>query len=319
MSDADLAVEEAPLPAPRATAPTLLHRIEYVAAVGLVAFLRLIGVERASALGGGALGVFGPLLRTISRRGEDNLRMIYPDWDEARIRRTIRGVWDNLGRTGAEFAHLDAFADGSRIAIEGIEHIGAAQRSGRPIIFVSGHFANWELMPISLKKLGVDFALVYRAANNPLIDRLVIAARARVASRWQTPKGKGARPLVDALRAGRSLALLVDQKLTDGPATALLGRMAPTGQLPARLALKYDATLLYATLERLPKARFRCVVRPPFDFVRTDDLDADIARLTRRINDALGRDIDARPEQWLWLHRRWGKTLPAPPAPQEEV
>ncbi|MBY0422200.1 MAG: lysophospholipid acyltransferase family protein, partial [Parvularculaceae bacterium] len=224
---------------------------------------------------------------------------------------------ENLGRTGAEFAHLDAFANTARVEIEGRQLVEDARRSGRPMIFVSGHFANWEIMPIALRVLGVDYALVYRAANNPLVDGLIIRERARVATRWQTPKGKGARPLVDALRSGRSLAMLVDQKLTDSPPAPLLGRLAPTGQIAARLALKFDAVLFYATLERLPKARFRIIVRPRLAVERTDDLDQDVAALTRRINEAIGRDIDARPEQWLWLHRRWGKSLPAPLAEED--
>lgn len=315
------ALDEAPLPEPRDARPTLLHRAEYLAARGLLALLRPLGVERASALGGAVLGAVGPLVRPVSRRGEDNLRMIHPDWSEREIRRVIRGVWSNLGRTVAEFAHFDAFDLGgpeARIEIVGREHIETVRASGRPMIFVSGHFANWEAMLIALRLLEVPYAFVYRAANNPLVDALVIRLRAAAMTRHQAPKGpKGARALVETLRAGRSLALLVDQKLTDGAPTPLLGRMAPTGQTPARLALKFRVPIVYASLERLPRARFRLVVHPPIEPAPTDDADADARRLTARLNALIGADIRARPAQWLWLHRRWGKTLPAPPAPQD--
>lgn len=315
--------DETPLPAPRDTTPTFAHRLEYALTLGLFALLRPLGIERASALGGAFLRTFGPLIRPISRRGEDNLRMIYADWDDTRLRRTIAGVWDNLGRTAAEFAHLQALDAGgaeARVDIQGTEILAPYIAANQPVIFVSGHFANWETMLIAIKALGMPFSFIYRPANNPLVDALIIAERARTMTRHQTPKGpRGARSLVDALKSGRSLAFLVDQKLTDGVMAPFMGRMAPTAPTAARLSLKYGAPLIYASLERLPRARFRLTVNPPLTVAPSDDLDTDIYRLTTQVNAAIEHDVRARPEQWLWLHRRWGKTLPAPLAdpPQE--
>lgn len=314
MSDA--ALEETPLPAPRDRSPTLLHRIEFWLATAMIACLRLVGVERASAIGGAVLGAIGPCFRRVSMRGEANLKMIYPDWDEARVRRTIRGVWNNLGRTTTEFAHLDAFdieGKDARIEIDGRDIVDRLASSGRPMIFVSAHFANWEILSVALRRIGLAYGLVYRAANNPLIDAMIIRLRAKSGTRLQIPKGsRGARALVEALKSGRSLALLVDQKLTDGISAPFMGRAAPTGPTPARLAIKFGAPIVYASVERLPRARFRVTVRPPIFPPTTGDHDANILDLTSRINAEIERDIRARPEQWLWLHRRWGKRLPVP-------
>lgn len=300
----------------RARPVTLLHRLEYGVVVALLAVLRPLSIDAASALGGAFLGAVGPLLRPISKRGEANLRMIYPDWDDQRVRRTIAGVWRNLGRTGAEFAHLETFGVGgpdARIEIRGRERLARIAASGKPAIFVSGHFANWETMAIALRATGVPFALVYRAANNPLVDRLIIRRRMRTMTPHQIPKGaRGARALVESLRAKRSIAMLIDQKLTDGVIAPFMGRDAPTGAAAARLALKYGAPIYYAAVERAGGARLKITLHPPIAYAPTGDQDADVLALTSLINAALEADVRARPDQWLWLHRRWGKTLPAP-------
>ncbi len=296
--------------------PTLAHRLEYGIVAVLFGLLRFIGVDAASALGGAFLGTVGPMLRPISKRGEANLRMIYPDWDDRRVRRTIRGVWANLGRTGAEFAHLDAFGVGgpdARVDLRGREHLARVAASGKPALFISGHFANWETMTIALRASGVPFALVYRPANNPLVDRLILRARTAATTPHQIPKGaKGARAMVEALRARRSIAMLVDQKLTDGVTAPFMGRDAQTGAAAARLSLKYGAPIYYASAERLGGARVRLTVHPPIAFTPTGEQEADMLALTTLINAAIEKDVRARPEQWLWLHRRWGKVLPAP-------
>lgn len=304
-------------------AVTLSHRLEYGLVLALFSFLRMLGVDAASALGGAFLGFVGPMIRPISKRGEANLSMIFPDWDKQRIQRTIRGVWTNLGRTGAEFAHLDAFGVGgpdARIEVRGRERLSRLAASGKPAIFVSGHFANWEAMTIVLRAAGIPHALVYRTANNPLVDRLIRRERERTMTAHQIPKGaRGARALVECLRARRSIAMLIDQKLTDGVIAPFMGRDAPTGAAAARLALKYGAPIHYGSSERLGGARFRVTVHPAIAFEPTGDQDADILALTTLINAAIENDVRARPDQWLWLHRRWGKVWPAPisgaPAP----
>ncbi|MBB5519104.1 lysophospholipid acyltransferase family protein [Amphiplicatus metriothermophilus] len=309
--------EETPLPAPRSNRPaTIGHRIEYAATRFLFFLFGLIGVDRASALAGGFTRFVGPKLRRISARGEENLRRAFPDWSENAVRRAVAGVWENLGRTAAEFAHLDRFdpfAPDSRVEIVGAERLRAVAAGAGPAIFVSGHFANWEVMSVALKAAGVDYAVVYRAANNPLVDALIIETRARVMSRHQIPKGKrGARALVEALRAGRSLAMLVDQKLNDGIAVPFMGRPAMTTPAPARLALKFGAPVIPMGIERLAGARFRLTVYDPIAHAPTGDLAEDVRSLTILINEALEARIRARPEQWLWLHRRWPKDDGAP-------
>lgn len=303
------AIGETPLPRRSDRKVTALHVFEYALVRGLFVFFRIIGIDAASALAGGFMRVVGPMIRPVTARAEENLKAAFPDWDARRRREVIAGVWENLGRVAGEFAHLDkfrAYETGGRIEMIGAEHFFRTAREGPPGIFVSGHFANWELMAIAMRQAGVRTAFVYRAANNPLVDEFIIRTRAQVMGRRQIPKGRrGARALVDALRSGASLAMLVDQKLNDGIAAPLFGRPAMTTPAPARLALKFGAPIHPAAIERTKGAHFRMTVREALAFAPTGEEEEDVRRLTAMINATIEEAARRRPEQWLWLHRRW--------------
>lgn len=306
------AADEIALPAPRSNRPvTLLHRVEYALALLLGGFFRLIGVDAASALAGGFMRALGPLIGPIHRRGRTNLKIAFPQWREGEIEKALRAAWENIGRTAAEFSHLEKFDPdaGGRVEIVGRERFDAVIASGEPAIFVSGHFANWEVTPRTMHAAGVDYCFVYRAANNPLVDGLIIRTRGAVMSRRQIPKGRrGGRDMLEALKAGVSLAMYVDQKLNSGGIPSpLFGRPAMTATAAARMALKYGAPVIPVDLVRLEGARFRMTVGAPLAFAATGDLNADVEALTARINLEIERMIRNAPGQWLWFHRRWGK------------
>lgn len=304
--------EEIELPAPRSNRPvTFMHRVEYVLALALGGLFRLIGVDASSALAGGFMSLVGPMIGPIHKRGRVNLKIAFPDWSEAEIERTLRAAWENIGRTAGEFPHLDKFDPdaGGRIDLAGREKLDAVIASGKPAVFVSGHFANWEVTPRTMHAAGLDYCFVYRAANNPLIDGLVIKTRGRVMSRRQIPKGRrGGRDMLEALNAGVSLAMYVDQKLTSGGVPSpLFGRPAMTAPAAARMALRFGAPVIPVDLVRLEGARFRMTVGDPLDFAPSGDAAADVEALTARLNLEIERMVRQAPGQWLWFHRRWGK------------
>ena len=300
------------LPERRSNRPiTLMHRLEYGLVLGLVGFFRLVGLDAASTIAGGFMGAVGPRLRSLSKRAEDNLRAAFPDWTDAQIRAATKQVWTNLGRIGAEFAHLEKFrpfAEGGRVTVIGAERLHAVAAGDKPVILVSGHFANWEIMSIVFHHAGLSYGVVYRAANNPLVDELIINKRGAVMSRRQIPKGKrGGRALMENLKAGRSLAMLVDQKLNDGLSVPFMGREAMTAPAAARLALKFSLPIIPVSIERKGGARFHVTVHEPLDFAPGGDTGEDVYALTKAINEKLEDFIRARPGEWLWLHRRWPK------------
>jgi KDO2-lipid IV(A) lauroyltransferase len=290
---------------------TISYAIQYALARALLAVFRLMSVDRASAIAGGFMRRVGPLIRPISRRGDMNLRLIFPEWDEKKRKETIAAIWENLGRMAAEFAHLDKFDAGDpngRLEFIGAEHFVSTGMTGRPTIFVSGHFANWEIMSIVLQFTGLKYGLVYRAANNPLVDGLIIKMRGERMSRMQVPKGnRGGRALIDMMRSGVSLAMLVDQKLNEGITVPFLGHPAKTATAAARLALRFSAPVVPASIERLAGAYFRVRIHEPIRYEPTGNLSVDVTKLTTLINESIGAAIRERPEQWLWFHRRWPK------------
>lgn len=305
-------VPEIALPEPRDRKVTLSHRAEYALTIMLAGFFRLVGVDAASAIGGGVARAVGPLIWVVSNRAKRNLQIAFPEWPAPKVREAISDVWENLGRVTAEFAHLARFdpdAADSRVEINGRERLEEIAKCNRPAIFVSGHFANWEIMSIALHAIGIDYGVVYRAANNPLIDALIIRERANVMTRRQIPKGKrGGRDMIEAIKAGASLAMLVDQKLTTGGFPApFFGKPAMTAPAAARLALKYSAPVIPIEIERLKGARFRVTAHPAMRFAPSGDSSADTKALTALINLEIEAMIRARPGQWLWLHRRWEK------------
>ena len=301
------------LPERRSNRPvTFGHRVEFAFVAALLRVFRLVSVDRASNLSGATMRRIGPMIRPVTKRAEANFRLIYPEWSKEKIRETIADVWENLGRTAAEYAHLEAFkTDGEdpRIVMEGVDDIMHVFDNPGRAVFVSGHFANWEISGIAANQLKLPFGVIYRSLNNPLVDELIIKKRAAVTTRRQIPKGAaGARAMIDLLKEDLSIAFLADQKLnTGGVRVPFMGHMAMTAPAAARIAVRFKLPVIPISTERLNGARFKVTTHPPIDFKPSGDLPADVETLTTKINEALEHDIRARPGQWLWFHRRWPK------------
>ena len=283
-----------------ATPASWAHRFEAWGAALVLAIFGWLPLDAASALGGALARWIGPRLG-ISHRARHNLRAALPELSPAQIERIVRGMWDNLGRVAAEYPHLRRIrvfeADG-RVETRGIEHLDQALAAGRRVVMFGGHLANWEIAALAAGQYGIDIAQIYRAANNPLVDRMV--ARLRGGTGELIPKGAVAsRRAVAALRRGGHVSLLADQKLNDGIAVPFFGRPAMTAPALALLALRFDCVVLPARVERLKGAHFR------LDLPRSGDRDADVAALMRTVNATLESWIRERPKQWFWVHSRW--------------
>ncbi len=281
---------------------------EFAEAAGLWSILALFGclpVDWASALGGRVGRFFGPHLG-LSRRALKNLQRAFPENDARENRRILRGMWDNLGRAFAEYPHLAwiCAAESGRVEIVNGEAVAELMGDGKPGIVFGGHFANWEVGPSTIHRLmGTSLLSVYRAANNRWTERVF---RHLLRSRRTVAKGKqGGRELVAHLNHGGHIAMLVDQKLNDGIAVPFFGRDAMTAPAVARLGLRYGCPILPIRVERLEGARFRFTVLPRVEVTDTGNTTADVLAIMTKINGVLETWVRARPEHWLWLHRRW--------------
>jgi Kdo2-lipid IVA lauroyltransferase/acyltransferase len=271
----------------------------------LMGFFKIIGLDAASAAGG-FLGrhVFTRL--PPAKIARDNLRAAYPGMSADEIAKTVRAVCENLGRVVAEYPHLGLMTLGERIEVEGREYGDAAFASGKGVMFISGHFSNWETMHIAGQQLRYDGAIVERPPNNPFVARWIDKQRAILGPKVQIGKGaQGTRKIFTLLRRGKSVFLLVDQKTGQGVPAKFFGRDAMTTHAPATLALRLGAILLPASAERTDGAHFRVRIYPPIEFAPSGDIDADTLALTQNITGKIEEIVRERPAQWLWIHRRW--------------
>src|SRR5437763_16276681 len=202
-----------PLAAEPAAAVRWSHRIEAWGAALFLAAMRALPLDAASAVGGAVARWVGPRLG-VSNRARRNLIAALPELSVARIEAIVRGMWDNLGRVAAEYPHLRdirVFSPDGRVETQGIEHLDRALAAGRPVILFGGHLGDWEIAALAAAQYGLDIAQIYRAANNPLVDRMISQFRGHRGE--FIPKGVVAsRRAIAALRRGAHLALLADQK-----------------------------------------------------------------------------------------------------------
>ena len=288
---------------------SLPQKLRYGAEAALflafMGFFRLVGLDAASAVGGFIGRVFFARTR-VTRRARDNLALAFPEKSAAERETIIRAMWDNLGRTVAEYAHLDKFdlyGSAPRIRVENVAEIEKIR--GQGMLILSGHFANWEIMPIAAARFGLDGAIVYRPPNNPYVDRYICRARAKKGYAEQISKHQGVKRIFTLLRSGKAILLLADQKTNEGIPAPFFGRDAMTTPAPAALALKLKVPVVFASNKRLGGARFAVTVHPPLDFAPSGDEDADMRTMTIAINRRLEEMVRADPSQWLWIHRRW--------------
>jgi KDO2-lipid IV(A) lauroyltransferase len=281
-----------------------------------IGFFRLFGVDAASAIGG-AFGRHVLYRTSITNRARANLRAAYPDKSDDEIEAIVREMWDSLGRTIAEYAHLGKFSvrgDHPRIEVTGTQYAEDAIAAGKGVIFVSGHFANWEMLPLTAAQLGYESGAVYRPVNNPYVDRWMVNQRIANGPKELIAKGaQGTRRIFTFLRGGKFILVLADQKTNEGVPAPFFGRIAMTTPAPAALALKLGSVILVASNERIGGgARFRMTVHKPIEFTPSGDYERDVLDLTIRINEVLEDCVRYRPSQWLWIHRRWPKDGEAP-------
>jgi KDO2-lipid IV(A) lauroyltransferase len=287
----------------------VLYALEYALFASVMGLFRVLGVSRASDLGGWLARTLGPRI-PVTRRARRNMAAAMPELTAAEREAHIIKMWDSLGRTFGEYAHIDrinSMGSDPRVEIVGAEHASNAIAKGKGGLFVSGHCGNWELMPPCIRALNLKGTLVYRPQNNPFVDAWISRQRSLGLPGLAAKGGDGARAIIRTLRDGQFIAMLVDQKMNEGISVPLFGREAMTPTGAPSLALRHGSPIVPAWCERLPGPRFRVTIYPPIPFPNTGNRDKDTYEMALSLNQFIEARVRENPMNWLWLHNRWPK------------
>lgn len=286
------------------------YLLETAAVYAAYGFFRLLPLDAASALGGRIGRWLGPRFG-LTRIARANLAAAFPDKSAAEIERILMGMWDNLGRTSAEVAHLRRIWE--RVTLEGGEWLDKTRETKTAAIYCAAHLANWEVCAIAAQRHGVPIHLVYRKPNNAGVDSLLRHARDAGAAGHIEKGVGGAREMVALLRQGAAIGILADQRLSEGIPVPFFGRNAMTAPALAHFALKFGCPIYPTRIERLYDdsgawrggCHFKMTIHPAMPVPQTADKDAAAREMMTDFNARLESWVRERPEQWLWIHRRW--------------
>jgi KDO2-lipid IV(A) lauroyltransferase len=286
----------------------LAYRRQAIGASAVFAVFGALPLDRASALGGWLARRLGPL-SPAHRVALENLRRAFRRKTDAELHHIVMAMWDNLGRTLAEYPHLGTFmTDTSRgEVVDRSNYLSQLKEDGIAAVLVGMQFGNWELSTVPGFRSGLRQHHFYREPNNPYVDRLIARMRRAMLQEGYLPKGaQGARQAAALLKNHAHIGMLVDQKQNEGIAVPFFGRDAMTTTAPAAFARRFGLPMVADRVVRLNGARFRIYVEP-LEVLRTEDRTADIREMTHRISAMFENWIRQDPEQWLWVHRRWPK------------
>ena len=282
---------------------------EFISIISLFLIFKIIGLKNASNLGS-ILGRFiGPLFRS-KEITKQNIKTALGEIDKKEENMIINSMWSNIGRTFAEYVFLKDFkfnkTNFDHMKINGINYLEEIKKNNETVIFYSCHFANFELMAMELDKFGIKCAAIYRPLNNFFLNPLMEYLRMKYICPIQIPKGRmGMREIIGKVKDGYSIALMVDQRVSEGPRTLFFNKLAHTTTIPAQLALKYNCKLVPISIKRKEGANFEMDIHEPYEIQRTGNDEEDTTNITLKINQTMEKMIIDNPLQWIWPHNRW--------------
>jgi len=283
--------------------------LEFFIVIIFFIIFKIIGLKLSSDLGEIIGKYFGPLFRkkTIAKK---NILIAFPDLNEKSINEMIERMWKNIGRIFGEYIHINKFSiiDQKKIKIvfANKNNFELLKKNNKPVVFFSGHFANFELMAKCLQELGFNIGAIYRPLNNIFLNPIMEFIRKKYICPIQIEKGSnGTKKLIKHISTNGPLALMIDQRLSSSIRVPFFNQSASTTTTPAQLAIKYDALLIPVFLKRLEKTNFEFFIEEPLIINRTSDYDKDIFNITQIMNKKIEEFIKRDPAHWLWSHDRW--------------
>ena len=277
---------------------------EFIFIIPIFIIFKIIGYKNATNLGEIIGKKFGPLFRS-NYKIQKNLKDSNIGNSEEDRKIIINNMWGNYGRIFAEYMYIKKYRENSlsnNIEVVGQNILEEIKNKNKPVIFVSGHFNNFELMAMHLEKSGIDLAAIYRPLNNKFLNPLMEKIRKNYICKKQIKKGiSGTKEILKYFKKGTSIALMVDQRVSEGISCNFFNKKALTTTIPAQFVKKFNCKIVPIYIERKKRYQFRLEIFKPIEFSKNENIEI----ITSNLNKVLEEMIKRNPDQWIWTHNRW--------------
>ena len=280
------------------------YLIEFIFIYILLIIFKIVGYKNASNLGAIIGEKIGPLFRS-NKKILTNLENSNIGNSQEDRKSIMNNMWGNYGRILSEYVYLKQFKKNNFnqfIEIEGLNYLNEIKNNNEQVVFISGHFNNFELMAMEIEKAGINLCAIYRPLNNPFLNIIMEKIRKNYICKNQIKKGKsGTRDLLNLFKENFSVALMIDQRVSEGEDIKFFNRSAKTTTIPAQLANKYGCSIVPVYIERINKFHFKLYFNKPIKF----DDKFSVEQISLELNKILEKMILKNPDQWIWSHDRW--------------
>jgi len=265
---------------------------------------KIIGYKKASNLGKLVGEKVGPYLKS-KKVIKNNINRILPNATKEDVNLIVKKMWGNYGRILSEYVFIKDFQEGNLekyVNVIGSEYLNDIRKKNIPVVFVSGHFNNFELMAMQIQKEGINLGAIYRPLNNFFLNKTMEKIRIKHICKIQIKKGlSGIREILNLFKKNVSIALMIDQRVTEGIKSNFFNREAFTTTIPAQLVKKFNCPVVSIYIERIEKYNFRLIINKPIYFAKDESL----KQITEKLNYILEKMVLKNPEQWILTHNRW--------------
>ena len=270
--------------------------------ISILFFLfKVLGLKLSSRFSKNLFSLLGPFFRS-KKIINENILKAFPNLKKNEINKISKTMWENYGRILSEYIFLNEFRLKDKVEIKGQEILDRIKKDNERVIFVSGHFNNFELMAMHIEKSGIDLAAIYRPLNNKFLNYFMEKIRKKHICKNQIKKGyTGTRQLLSLFKKGCSIALMIDQRVSEGIKSRLFNHDAFTTTIPAQFVKKFECKVVPIYIERVDNIKFRLTVNTPINFSKNEEIDT----ITLKLNSLLEKMILKNPGQWIWSHNRW--------------
>ena len=267
----------------------------------LFILFKALGLKLSSTFSKLIFGLLGPFFRS-KQIINKNILKAFPNLNDTEINKISKTMWENYGRILSEYMFMNEFRLKNKIEVRGQEILDKIKRDNEQVIFISGHFNNFELMAMHIEKSGIDLAAIYRPLNNKFLNYFMEKIRKKYICKNQIKKGSsGTRQLLSLFKKGSSIALMIDQRVSEGIKSNFFKHDAFTTTIPAQFVKKFKCKVVPIYIERIEGIKFRLTIDSPINFLK----DEKIETITLMLNSLLEKMILKNPGQWIWSHNRW--------------